>query len=48
MAGVESPLSICCQVSGMLAFIKMTVIFLVTDKLSLETSFYSTGCSETF
>lgn len=32
----------------MLAFIKMTVIFLVTDKLSLETSFYSTGCSETF
>lgn len=32
----------------MLAFIKMTVIFLVTDKLSLETSLYSTGCSETF
>lgn len=45
MAGVRNPYSICCQVSGILAFIEMTIVLPVTDEISLET-FYSTACSE--
>lgn len=45
VAGVTSPYGICCRGGGILAFIGMTVVLLVTDERSLET-FYSPACSE--